>query len=409
MHLDLKTLFVVVMLGYFTGALVLAVLAATVRSVPRSMRTGWGLWAFCMLLSGLCAFLISQRGAISDALSIVLANALLTIGFGLRPNAIALLQGKKMPYLLLPVAGTLGWLGLYSFEFFRNDMLLRVIYINGFCLIGTLLCVWESLHLDRRQISNWFLATAFVIDASVRLSIVAANVQTHYPSLLDAYQTLPLQVCFLALIAAITIKIVGISISIFERQRQQFQNEAEHDPLTGLLNQRGFIRRARGELEPGSSANGPYAVAVMEIDDLAEIAEQYGTSMRDACLKLLARITGLTLPASALAGLDGNGQIAFFLPSANLAEGVSCVRRISQSLTSEYQTATSSQLSVSLSSGVFAGSSEVPVQRALEIAAHCCRKAQAQGRNKIMTHNGADDGRLRADEAEPPFALRSRA
>ncbi len=239
MNLDVKTLFMVITLGYFTGALILAVLAITVRSISRTIRAGWGLWAICLLFSGLGALLIGQRGTIPDVLSIIVANAFLTIGFGLRPNAIALLNNKAMRYLYLPVVGTIGWLGLYSFEFFREDTMLRVFYVNGFCLIGILLCLWESWQLDRKQVNSWLLTGAFALDAIVRISLIAAHLQRQFPTLLESYETLPLQLCILILIATIVVKVVGISVSIFEMQRKKYQDEAEKDASEYSLQDQG--------------------------------------------------------------------------------------------------------------------------------------------------------------------------
>jgi|GEM_PF-6198055 len=407
MNLDVQTLMTVVTVSYLSGALVLAALAASVASVSKTVRFGWALWAVCLLLAGISTTLISQRDAISDFWSIVAANALLITSFGLSPNATALLRRKKMPFVYLPLVGMAVWLGLfYGFEVFRNDTALRVYFVNGFCLIGILLCLRESLQLNRKQVSSWLLTLAFVLDAGVRVSLMSPYFRKSFPALLDSYETAHLKICILSLIVTIVIKIVGITLSIFEVQRLEYQQEAERDPLTGLLNQRGFTRQTQAALARPSANGQTYALALLEIDDLAQIEQRYGNSMRDACIKLLARITGLTLPAGTLAGLDRNGQVALFLPKSDQTEALSYIRRISQILVSESRQATAGQVSVSLSCGIFSGVAGTPVTRALEIADHCCRKAQAQGGNKIMTHSAADDGTVTANAAEPPFARR---
>ncbi|WP_420410822.1 GGDEF domain-containing protein [Roseibium sp.] len=406
MNLDVKTLFMVVTQGYFTGALILGVLAVTVRSIPKTIRAGWGLWSLCLLLSGLGALLIGQRGAIPDYLSIVAANAFLTISFGLTPNATALLNNKKMPYLSLPVLGTVGWFALYSFDFFREDTFLRVIYVNVFCLIGILLCLRESLQLDRQQISSWFLTVAFVLDAVVRVSFIVPHLQQQYPSLLVSYETMHLQICMLVLIGTIVIKVVGISVSIFEIQRQQFREESEKDALTGLLNQRGFLRTASVQTEKHSLPITNYALVLMEIDDLRLIEKRYGASMMDALLKLFAQISRVSIPQDVIAGVDRNGQIALYLPQSDQTGANSYARRISKTLITKSRSASGSQVSTTMSAGIFAGTSETPLQRALEIAGNCLHQAHKNGGNKIITHEPGNKGHLKHIDADIPFARR---
>ncbi|WP_395176140.1 GGDEF domain-containing protein [Roseibium alexandrii] len=408
MNLDVKTLFTVVTLAYLIGAVVMTVLSIAMRSAPKSVRAGWGLWGICLFLSAAAATMISQRGAIPDALSIIVANALLTIGFGLRPSAIALLNGSKMHYLWLPVAGTLGWLGLYAFEFFRSDILLRVIYINGFCLLGVLLCVRESMRLNLHRVSSWFLTIAFSMDVAVRISLIGTHLQKHYPTLLEAYETLPLQLCFLALITAIVLKLVGITVSIFEMQRHQYREEAEKDPQTGLLNQRGFMRTASRHHEQLAPSSAPYALVLMDIDELKQIEERYGATMRDALQKLFGKIAGSTLPSTAVAGHLPTGQIVVFMPLSDGVEANSYARRISKMLVTESQSASGNRVAARLSAGIFTGTADTDIQRAIEIAGICLRQARQDNHSNIMTHHAATGNPVAATSDETPFARRQK-
>ncbi len=408
MHLDIPTLFTTIMIAYFCGSFILGLMAVTLKSIDRKIRSGWGWWSFAMLLSGTCAMLIGARGTISDVLSIVVANAILLLGFGIRPNAIALMNGKRMPYFWLPFIGTFGWLILYTMPWFRDDLWYRVLYVNSFCFLGTAICLWECWQLDRRQISSWFLIGAFTTDLIIRASLVGVHLQKQFPSLLDGYRTLPLQLCMLALLIAVVFKIFGLGVSVFELLKKQYQDQALLDPLTGLPNRRAFAAQVEDRLSRTRVKKAEYAVALIEIDGLMAIGERYGFSMQDACIRLLGKIASDALPGNALIGRLREGQVALFLPGASASEAGAVVKRISQRMASESRSASSRQLSATASVGMFFGEGTIAFDRAVEIADHCLKQAKSEGGNRIVTNDGLADGPIRAETIRAPFALRSR-
>lgn len=409
MKLDVQTLFTAITLAYFSGGLLLGLMAVALRSIDRDIRFGWGLWSFAMILSSCCAMLFGLRGEVPDILSIVLANALLIIAFGIRPTALGLINGKQANYYWLPIIGTVGWLGLYSMTWFREDLFARVLYVNGYCFLATALCIWESWKLDRRQISAWFLIGAFSVDLVIRGSLIAVHMQKQFPDLLAGYQTIPLKICMLALLVAVIFKTAGVGISVFEILKRQYQKEAQFDPLTGLPNRRGFERDVKERLRSQSGKTTKhYALVVMDVDGLAGIEERFGHSMEEAYMKLLAKITSQSIFGAIQAARFRDGQIALFVPDADLNKLYAITKRISQTMTTESRNASAEKLATTVSSGAFFGNAGTDYARALEVADHCLRMAKAEGGNRIVVNENLNDEPIKVETLQEPFATRAR-
>lgn len=97
--------------------------------------------------------------------------------------------------------------------------------------------------------------------------------------------------------------IVGISIDISdERNRQaRLQAEAESDPLTALLNRRGFERRA------GRAGATWHGAAVIDLDHFKAINDRHGHAAGDAVLREAARrIAEMARPGDVVARFGGD-------------------------------------------------------------------------------------------------------
>lgn len=103
---------------------------------------------------------------------------------------------------------------------------------------------------------------------------------------------------------------------VTERKRllQQAQEEAERDPLTGLLNHRAFHKRfeeeARRALEGGQSL----AVAVLDLDNFKFFNDSYGHTTGDDVLRQVAGALRETCRANDSLARFGGDEFALLLP-----------------------------------------------------------------------------------------------
>ncbi|WP_346898329.1 GGDEF domain-containing protein [uncultured Roseibium sp.] len=410
MHLDTPTLFAAITVAYYTGALVMGIMAFALRSLPKHIRFGWAGWSVAMLLSGTCASLVGLRGTVPDFVSIAVANALMIFGFGIRPNALSLLNAERLRYPWLPFAATFGWIVLYQVPWFRDDLILRVLYVNIFSILAMALCIRECWFQHKAQfISSWFLIGVFGIDIMIRLNMIMMHLTIHFPNFKDAFQTTSLQFGMVALLVAVVFKIVGLGIAVFEKMKGQYQEQALVDALTGLPNRRAFETSTQGKLDAMKPDAMAYALVTLEIDGLQTKNDRFGHSMGEALMRLLGRICLETAPSRAQVGLIRQNQIALFVPDTDQTEASAIAKRISRTLTVESERAAGKKLTVTLSCGIFCGDATTAFDRALEVADHCLSKSRAHGGNQIVANNGQESGPLVPEIVLSPFATRQQA
>ena len=405
MNLDTPTLLATVTITYFAGAVVLGSLALALRSLPATVRGGWALWAIAMLLSGTSAILIGLRGQIPDFTSIVIANALLLIGFGLRPNALSLLNGRGFAYVWLPAIAAVIWLGLYLAPWFRGDLSLRVIFVNGLCILALMLCIRECWPRRKQaQFSSWFLAGIFTVDALVRLSVVVLFFNSQVSSLKDAFQAPSLKIVIAVLLFAIVLKVIGLGMTVFEQLKGRFQELALSDPLTGLENRRSFFASAVSYFQTNRSGHGLYSLVTLEIDGLQNIIARFGPSMGDALVNLLGKICTDQAEAAAVVGRIRGNQIALFLPNTGKSKASAIAGSIRQSLAQEGTQASGNNLQITASAGVYWGDRQTGLTRAMEIADHCLKRAKSAGGDRTMVHSIQTSGQRKVETTSPAFA-----
>ncbi|NVK35927.1 MAG: GGDEF domain-containing protein [Rhodobacteraceae bacterium] len=385
-------------------------MALLLTSSPRHIRFGWGLWAVAMLLSGACAILIGLRNIIPDIFSIALANALMLFGFGLRPNALSMINSQKLAYQWLPFIAFFGWLTFYLMPWFREDLVLRVLYANSLSTIAMGLCVWECRKTIKTQkISSWVLIIFCSLDILIRLNLIVSHLQTRFPSFEASFTTTSILTGLVVLLVAIILQVAGLGIVYFEQVKQRYETETLREPITGLRNRRAFYDACQIKIS-GLGFRKPlgYALVTFEIDDLKSITERYGHSMSEAFLRLFGSIGTKHLPPGAEFGHLRDDQFGLLLPGADQTKACAIAQRISRTFTTECATASSRQLTVTLSVGVFCGDN-TPFERALEIANHCLRHALANGGNQIVTNDGSGDGGVKSETVSPPFAPRQKS
>lgn len=104
--------------------------------------------------------------------------------------------------------------------------------------------------------------------------------------------------------------------------------EAMCDPLTGLLNRRGFVDRAGRHLARSIRARQPVALAYWDLDGFKAINDRMGHAAGDACLRSVAAATArLIRPGDALARLGGD-EFALFMPQLSKADAIAIVDRL---------------------------------------------------------------------------------
>ena len=102
-----------------------------------------------------------------------------------------------------------------------------------------------------------------------------------------------------------------------EELNERLEMLATIDPLTGLFNRRAIMNRANNELARAKRTKLYFGLAIVDIDDMQKINEQYGVEVGDQCLIELSRTLSISTRSYDGAGRIGGDEflIYFAMPA----------------------------------------------------------------------------------------------
>ncbi|CAN5372362.1 hypothetical protein BH10PSE12_BH10PSE12_30270 [soil metagenome] len=109
---------------------------------------------------------------------------------------------------------------------------------------------------------------------------------------------------------------------------RQAHADAVRDPLTGLLNRRGFVDRAGREIARAAKAGRIMGMAYLDLDGFKRINDVHGHPVGDICLVEVARLVEMTTrPGDVVARLGGD-EFAMLMPNLATEHARGAVERI---------------------------------------------------------------------------------
>jgi diguanylate cyclase (GGDEF)-like protein len=175
---------------------------------------------------------------------------------------------------------------------------------------------------------------------------------------------------------------------ILGRQADQLAELSETDPLTALLNPRGFTARLRTELKRAKRSGDSISLLFLDLDGLKDINDRHGHRAGSAALRQVAGVIRSELRASDAAARWGGDEFTILAPStaedAALALAERIRRRISEQIApwSGRQSMTAS-IGVATLDGEATGtpSDSVALMRAADTAMYTAKR---HGKNTVV-------------------------
>jgi diguanylate cyclase (GGDEF)-like protein len=163
----------------------------------------------------------------------------------------------------------------------------------------------------------------------------------------------------------------------------RYRDAAEHDPLTALLNRRGF-EDALERMRPGKARDG--VVLTCDIDHFKQINDTYGHAAGDLVIVALAAKLRGNLPAAALAARFGGEEFIGYVPGVTLAEGKVLAQRICDLFAASRWQAQGIDRGITVSFGVATVMAEDrSIHDAIARADRALYLAKAAGRNQVAS------------------------
>ena len=154
------------------------------------------------------------------------------------------------------------------------------------------------------------------------------------------------------------------------------------DPLTDLLNRRGFELELEAALDAAQERKRPLSLWVLDCDDFKEVNDRAGHEFGDAVLREVGRILAEVVPATASAGRLGGDEFVVMLPAADSAAAERSAAEIGSALSAGLEDA---GFPLRLSGGVatypFDGGSGSQLVRAADQALY---EAKESGKNCVI-------------------------
>ena len=167
-----------------------------------------------------------------------------------------------------------------------------------------------------------------------------------------------------------------------ERLRQL----AESDPLTGLLNRRGFLDSAERLVSLARRYNRAIGIVVVDIDHFKSVNDTHGHAVGDLAIRAVAERLKAAARDSDLVGRFGGEEFVVILPETDAAATNAYAERV-RSMIAESGIALPEapplKLTVSLGCTVFAEADE-DIQDSIDRADVALYKAKSTGRNRVI-------------------------
>jgi len=172
----------------------------------------------------------------------------------------------------------------------------------------------------------------------------------------------------------------GVALAANEAadRSERLIDAAERDPLTEVLNRRGFTTAAPGLLNSGRGG----VLALIDLDHFKTINDRFGHSAGDALLHAFAQRLCDGVRRSDICARWGGEEFAVLLPSATLDQACDVMERLRESLA---QDPLPGEATLTFSCGLAALSDAAHLEDAVTRADKALYAAKSEGRDRIET------------------------
>jgi diguanylate cyclase (GGDEF)-like protein/PAS domain S-box-containing protein len=170
-------------------------------------------------------------------------------------------------------------------------------------------------------------------------------------------------------------------ITSSKRLQEQFERDASHDFLTGLLNRRYLIRSLEHAL---AIEKGPITICLCDIDHFKRVNDTYGHLKGDEVLQYFAAIAQRVLSKKCVIGRLGGDEFCIIIPGVTVDSASACIERIRKHFAGRsFTTEDGTSFSVTASFGLAEWEPKMDWRDFLNSADKALFDAKRRGRNLI--------------------------
>ncbi len=401
MHLDVNTLFLVTI--YVESILGLLLLFAWVQNTEIQAVAWWG---SAHLLRAGSITLFGMYGQLPDVLTIDLANAILLTSFAATWMGARIFDGGRLAPVGL-VAGATLWLFVSRLPMFANSIDARAWLGAGIIASYTwLTCAEFWRGRDEKLVSRLPAISLLFAHGALFMLRTPLSAMLPWTPTDQLFGSVWLTVLSSeALLFTISIAFILLAMGK-ERAEQSHRTAALVDPLTGLVNRRGFF--AESERISERQAENPQLAAVLlvDLDNFKSIHDRFGHAVGDKVLQVFAESAVQTVRPSDFVGRLGGEEFAAVLHNVGRERALVIAERMRSAFAQATMMVDGCAVGATASVGLaFTDNPDFSVSELLVQADRALYEAKERGRNRVEV---AGDFPLRT-HAEPLAAASSLA
>jgi diguanylate cyclase (GGDEF)-like protein len=195
---------------------------------------------------------------------------------------------------------------------------------------------------------------------------------------------------FVFLVYAIGVTL--LLILMLNRGEEKYKNDAVTDPLTGLVNRRGFLDKAQRLLDRAARDRSPVGVLAFDLDRFKVINDTYGHGIGDKVLLVFAAVLTETLRPNDIAARLGGEEFIALIPGAGNELAVAIANRVREAFQRAAQFVDGHRVGATVSVGIAAGLRDgaelAEAMASADAALYCAKNA---GRNRVSLYSGGPD------------------
>ncbi len=169
-----------------------------------------------------------------------------------------------------------------------------------------------------------------------------------------------------------------------DRTVRFYKMAAATDPLTGVLNRRGFFQGAAIVMARNRRSSTPVSVLAFDFDHFKSINDRWGHAVGDSILHLFATVARKTMRADDVIGRFGGEEFVAIIPS-KLSDAAAVAGRVRGAFAAAAAEVDGRPIAATVSAGVACGSPLATVDALIAAADAALYRAKSTGRDRVET------------------------
>ena len=230
--------------------------------------------------------------------------------------------GKRVPYVAIVGLGAAGLAAFCWFMFVVPDLTARLYAIN-FAFGGVSLVVAAELRTVPNKGLMEKILFALALMASLNFlvrPVLIITLQGAYESYDDFYNSVYWTTAMLShAVVSLLIAFTMLARAALDMM-SELRVETDTDPLSGLLNRRGFERAAGAALSRRAKQKLPAALVIADLDHFKAVNDRFGHAVGDRVIVAFAELLRRAAAGNGIAGRLGGEEFVVLLTAGDLPE-----------------------------------------------------------------------------------------